>query len=234
VVCRNFCTCINFRKNRYKQDCKALSGGSHDQINTQRPEYFASLGVDITLMAMNETFLIETVKHVPEIMELLEILRDLNLPNHFIAGGSVTQCVWNRKLGNPLLYKVKDFDVVFFDTKQSVSESDFEREIEKRKSFFIPVDVKNQANVHKWYGSKFGNDIEPLSEAEDGIRMWTPCFAVGIRLIGNYIDVFAPFGLEDQADMRIRPNKLAMSKANYDSMNLSFKERWPDLEIEAW
>lgn len=185
-------------------------------------------------MAMNKTYLIETLKRVPDIMELLGILKDLNLPNHYIAGGSVTQCLWNRKLGHPPLYKVKDFDVVYFDAAQSVSESDIEKDIEKRKSFSIPVDVKNQANVHKWYGSKFGNDIEPLREAEDGIRMWIPCFAVGIRLIGNDIDVFAPFGLEDQAAMRIRPNKLAMSKANYDAMNLSFKERWPDLHIEAW
>jgi hypothetical protein len=49
VVCRDFYTCINFEKSRYKQDCKPLSGGSHDQINTQRPEYFASLAVAITV-----------------------------------------------------------------------------------------------------------------------------------------------------------------------------------------
>jgi len=53
VVCRNFYTCKNFRQNRYKQDCKPLSGGFRDQINTQRPEYFACLAVDITLAGSN-------------------------------------------------------------------------------------------------------------------------------------------------------------------------------------
>lgn len=46
--------------------------------------------------------------------------------------------------------------------------------------------------------------------------------------------VFAPFGLEDQANMVVRPNRTAMSKENYDTMNRSFKQRRPSLKIEAW
>ena len=183
---------------------------------------------------MNESYLIDTIRGVPEALELLEILRDIDLPNYYLAGGSVTQCVWNKQLGNLPLYQVKDFDVVYYDSDSKVSEKMYEEEINKRKSFLLPVDVKNQANVHKWYGRKFGNDIEALSESEDGIRMWLSCFAVGVRLQCNSIKVFAPFGLDDLANMTIRPNKTAMSKENYDSMNRSFKERWPCLNIEAW
>lgn len=194
----------------------------------------ANLPLLQTLMVMNEKYLIETILSIPEVMELLEILNDIKLPNHYLAGGSITQAVWNRMLGNSPLHKVKDFDVVYFDKEPSKSEAIYEREIELRKNHSVPIDVKNQAKVHEWYGSKFGNEIEPLTESEDGIRMWLPCFAVGVRLVDGEVEVFAPFGLSDQADMVIRPNKAAMSQENYDAMNCSFKERWPNLKIEAW
>ena len=185
-------------------------------------------------MTMSEKYLIDTISKIPEIMELLKILNDVGLPNHYLAGGSITQAIWNKKLGNPPLYKVKDFDVVYFDQNEDMSEKDYETLIDSRKKHAIPVDVKNQAKVHEWYGEKFGNNIEPLTESEDGIRMWLPCFAVGIRLVEGKINVFAPFGLKDQIDMVVRPNKTAMSKENYDTMNRSFKQRWPNLEIEEW
>ncbi len=62
--------------------------------------------------------------------------------------------------------------------------------------------------------------------------MWLSCFAVGFRLEGNLIKVSAPFGLEDLANMQVRPNKKAMSKSNYDSMSSHFNNRWPGVEIE--
>ncbi len=185
-------------------------------------------------MVMSEKYLIDTISKIPEIMELLKILNDVELPNHYLAGGSITQAVWNRKLGNAPLHRVKDFDVVYFDQNEAVSEKDYELLIDSRKKHAVPVDVKNQAKVHEWYGEKFGNSIEPLSESEGGIRMWLPCFAVGVRLTEDTIKVFAPFGLADQENMVVRPNRTAMSKENYDSMNRSFKQRWPSLVIEAW
>ncbi|GGX53480.1 nucleotidyltransferase family protein [Saccharospirillum salsuginis] len=183
---------------------------------------------------MNKTYLIDTISKIPEMVELLHILNDVELPNHYLAGGAVTQAVWNRKVGNAPLYLVKDFDVVYFDRQQDKTEKEYEMEIESRTTHSLPVDVKNQAKVHEWYGAKFGNEIEPLKDSEDGIRMWLPCFAVGVHLVENTIEVFAPFGLEDQANMVVRPNKTAMSKENYDAMNRSFKKRWPDLAIQAW
>lgn len=173
---------------------------------------------------------------VPEAMALLHLLQQLNLPNHYLAGGSVTQILWNQKLGLPALDKVKDFDVVYFD-RENDSEEHFQTLIDAQKCFALPVDVVNQANVHKWYGKKHGNDIAPHKETEDGIRTWLPCFAVGIRLnseSGDELEVFAPYGLEDQANMLIRPNKRAMRQENYDTMNASFKARWPMVTVLDW
>jgi len=183
---------------------------------------------------MHKAYLIDTISKIPEMVELLHILNDIELPNHYLAGGAVTQAVWNRQLGNAPLHRVKDFDVVYFDCQQAKTEKEYELEIESRTVYSVPVDVKNQATVHEWYGAKFGNEIAPLKGSEDGIRMWLPCFAVGVYLVENTIEVFAPFGLEDQANMVVRPNKTAMSKENYDAMNCSFKKRWPDLKIHTW
>lgn len=50
----------------------------------------------------------------------------------------------------------------------------------------------------------------------------------------NELEVLAPYGLEDQANMLIRPNKRTMRKENYDDMNASFKERWPMVTVLDW
>ncbi|WP_158583822.1 nucleotidyltransferase family protein [Salinibius halmophilus] len=183
--------------------------------------------------------LCQAIQSVPEAMALLGLLQQLNLPNHYLAGGSVTQILWNQKLGLPALDKVNDFDVVYFDREHD-SEAHFQQLIDAHKRFAMPVDVVNQANVHTWYGKKHGNNIAPHQTTEDGIRTWLPCFAVGVRLesvrleSSDELTVFAPYGLEDQANMIIRPNKRTMRKENYDAMNASFKARWPMVSVLDW
>ncbi len=111
---------------------------------------------------MQSAELINTVQQVPELMQLLQVLRDLKVPNHNLAGGAVTQCVWNTQLGYSPLYQVKDFDVVYFDLEQKFAEKMYQSMINSRHSFSVPVDINKQANGHQWYGNKFGNEIESL------------------------------------------------------------------------
>lgn len=181
-----------------------------------------------------EESLIETITSVKEIRETLDALYEYALPDHYLAGGAITQCIWNKKLGLPLLDKVKDFDVVYYASESMETESLHETVINGMVSHNIPVDVKNQSNLHVWYGEKFGNNIKPLSETEDGIRMWLSAFAVGVRKTSRNYKVFSPYGLEDQANMIVRPNKLAMSSENYESMTDSFKQRWPEISVSKW
>lgn len=181
-----------------------------------------------------ESRLKRIISDVPEIVELLEVLEKLELPNHYLAGGAVTQVVWNALLGFDSLRNVKDFDVIYFEGNPIQSESVWEAWIQPRVSFSLPVDVKNQALVHQWYCKKFGNPIAPLKSVEEGIKMWLPCFAVGATLNENGIEIYSPFGLEDLFAQVIRPNKTAMSKKNYDDMNRSFKNRWPSVRVIPW
>ncbi|MFM2484318.1 nucleotidyltransferase family protein [Celerinatantimonas yamalensis] len=183
---------------------------------------------------MDEQKLVATIADIPEMMALLSILQEMELPNHYLAGGAITQAVWNCQLGHAPLDQIKDFDVVYFDRAADNAELHYEQQIHQIRAFDRPVDVKNQAKVHQWYGKKFGSDIAPLTETEDGIRMWLPCFAVGVRLQNDSMRVFAPFGLDDLANMIIRPNKTAMSEDNYNAMNRRYQTRWPSLVIEPW
>lgn len=181
-----------------------------------------------------EELLLETIISVKEIRETLDALYEYELPNYYLAGGAITQCMWNKKLGFPLLNKVKDFDVVYFSNEALEAEAIHEKAINNAVSHQIPIDVKNQSNLHIWYGKKFGNEINPLSETEDGIRMWLSAFAVGIRKTHTSYKIFSPYGLEDQANMVVRPNKLAMSEENYNAMTRSFKQRWPEISVSNW
>lgn len=171
----------------------------------------------------------------PEIMETLAACKQCALPNFYLAGGAITQLIWNSLLGNPPLTGVKDFDIVYFDAQDAITETAYTRTIANRLTHQISVDLKNQANVHKWYPIKFGQTIEPYLSAENGIRSWLSAFAIGLTLDEDAeLIVYAPYGLEDAFEMNVRPNKIAMTEASYLQMTKSYKSRWPQITIEPW
>lgn len=178
--------------------------------------------------------LIAIIKQCPEIIATLTACSKYGLPNYYLAGGAITQCVWNHLLALPLLHRVKDFDVVYFADESIEIEKKHETRLKQNVSHTIPIDIKNQARVHEWYPGKFGNPIDPYTCSEDSIQSWLSAFAVGVRLENEQIKVFAPYGLQDTFAMHVRPNKIAMSAASYLKMTTSFRERWPQIKIESW
>lgn len=178
--------------------------------------------------------LISIIQQSPEIEETLDVCAEYGLPNYYLAGGAITQSVWNSLLGLPLLEKVKDFDVIYFAYEEIENEKRHEEEINNRVSHPIPIDVKNQAFVHEWYPKKFGNKIEPYVRSEGGISSWLSAFAIGVRKVGSEYKVFAPFGLVDTMNMHVKPNKVAMCEENYLKMTTSFRQRWPQIVVDPW
>ena len=185
-----------------------------------------------------ERRLVRLVGQSPEMVETLEACRRYGLPNHYLAGGAVTQMVWNGLLGRPLLDQVKDFDVVYFADEPLEAQARHEEALQAVLGHGVAVDVKNQARVHEWYPRKFGREIEPYGCAEDGIASWLPAFAVGVRLEDGGLEgkwcVVAPFGLSDLWSMRVRPNKTVMGRGDYVRMTASFKRRWPQIVVGPW
>lgn len=167
--------------------------------------------------------------------EAMEVARELQLPDYYVAGGAVTQVVWNQLVGRPIHQMIKDVDVIYFDRDGGLPEQlALQRRFVDLTGGRFPIDLTNQALVHQWYDREAGETIEPYQRVEDGIDVWLSAFAVGIRIAGDRWDVYAPYGLSDLLDKRVRPNRKQITETTYQRLVASYRKRWPTIEIEAW
>ena len=169
------------------------------------------------------------------LMQVLEVLRDINLPDWQVFSGAVYQRVFNHLTGRDLDYGIKDYDVAYFDPDTSYEAED--AVIRRVASAFEPplrdmVEVRNQARVHLWFEGKFGEPYAPLtSSAEALTRFVSPLHAVAVRLEpDDRLTIIAPFGLEDLFALRLRRNPIR-SSVNFERVAQGAKARWPELEI---
>lgn len=183
-----------------------------------------------------EARLVEIVRGDPSLMAVLTTLRSLDLPDWRLFSGAVYQGVWNQLTGRAVGYGVKDYDVGYFDPDTSWDAEDV---VIKRvaAAFEEPtrslVEVRNQARVHLWFGSKFNEPYEPLTSTDEALeRFVAPTFAVAVRLeADDTISVAAPFGLEDLFAMTIRPNPKRPLAKGWDKVIASARGRWPELTV---
>ncbi|NVN83336.1 nucleotidyltransferase family protein [Vibrio sp. Scap16] len=184
---------------------------------------------------MNKQKLESLIQQLPELIETAKVCREVGLPSFYIAGGAITQVIWNSIERKPLLDKVKDFDIVYFDNSNLATEDEFKSRISSRLSHCVDVDVKNQATIHERYAKKFGCSIQPYERVEQGIESWLSAFAIGFTIEGlDHIRVFAPYGLEDAFNMLIKRNKRAMTEENYNKMTTGYKARWQQVQVLSW
>lgn len=168
---------------------------------------------------------------------ILECLSQSGLTNYYVAAGAVNQTVFNYYHGYPSSYGIEDVDVVYFDKDLSYEKED---EVIKRlnsmlKDVDVRLDIKNQARVHLWYEGKFGHKIEANQSVEDAIKRWgTTVTCLGVRLVGNKLIVYAPYGLNDLFAMCLRLVKLNMTKKNYEQKTKKWQRKWPLLNVIPW
>jgi hypothetical protein len=171
-------------------------------------------------------------------MRVLEIARELDLPQWRIVSGAIYQTVWNALTGRDPDYGIKDYDLFYFDG----SDLSYEAEdvvIRRAAAAYPPalsplVEVRNQARVHLWFEGHFGEPYAALTSADEAIgRFVAPAFAVGARLErGGRLDICAPFGLEDLFALRLRPNPTRPLAKGWAKAAASAKARWPDVIVE--
>jgi hypothetical protein len=177
------------------------------------------------------------VRGSARLMQVLRTARDLDLPDWLIFSGAVYQPVLNQLTGRELDYGIKDYDLAYFDAGD-VSYDAEDVVIRQVAAAFEPplremVEVRNQARVHLWFESKFGEAYAPLgSSAEALTRFVSPLNAVGVRLeADDRLTIAAPFGLEDLFAMRLRPNPLRPLAKSYARVAAAMQERWPELTL---
>ncbi len=184
---------------------------------------------------------ISILKENKELMSILDYVEQLNLPNFYIAAGSIFQTIWNYYDNKSLNYGIKDIDIIYFDKNDLSVEKDIQyfekiKDYSDSKGFNYEIDVSNEARMHLWKKEKNNVDIEPYLNSEDAIDKWIATIhAIGITKENNNIKIYAPYGLSDIFSRTIRPIKHnGNSKELYDKKANSWKERFNNLTIVEW
>jgi uncharacterized protein len=173
------------------------------------------------------------------LMDALRKAKSLGVADDWIVAGAIYNTVWNRLTGRPSLRGIRDIDLFYFDP----SDLSYEAEdcfIRRGDAVFagsaVPVEIRNQARVHLWFGRHFGFEIEPIKGCRDSIsRFASVAYCVGVRLDeGGGPEVFAPYGLTDLFSFRIRPNRFCDNRLTHEAKAARAMSLWPELAVEPW
>ena len=190
----------------------------------------------------NEAELVERlaaiVRGAPSLMRVLLTMRALDLPDWLVMSGAVYQRVLNALTKRPPDYRVRDYDLGYFDASDISYEAEDAVIRRVAAAFDEPlrsaVEVRNQARVHLWFEGHFGEPYTPLSCTAEALeRFVSPMFAVGVRLMrDDRLHIAAPFGLADLFALRLRPNPRCFS-ANFSQVAAGVTRRWPEVSVEG-
>lgn len=186
-------------------------------------------------------YTIEILKQNVELMNILDFIHNLSLPNYYIAAGSVFQTIWNYLDRKPLNYGIKDIDVIYYNKDDLSIETDIKYYdlINKfciNNGYNYKIDVSNEARMHIWKKEMFHMDVEQYLNSEDAINYWIATIhAIGITKDSDDLKIYAPYGLSDIYNRTIRPIK---HKYNTEKMYVkkvnSWKKRFNNLNIIKW
>ena len=167
-------------------------------------------------------------------MDVLRLVRDLGLPDCWVAAGFVRNCVWDHLHGRAASLPAGDIDVIWFDPAACNAAHDAGLEAALRdRDATLDWSVKNQARMHARNGDT------PYESATDAMRYWPEtATAVGVRLgARDGIEVAAPFGLDDLFALVVRPtSRFAAEKHPVYLERLlakQWKQAWPRLQIHT-
>jgi len=180
---------------------------------------------------------VSLVQQNPVNRAILERLPALGLPDAWLVAGCLFQTVWNIRSGRPPEEGIKDYDVFYFDAADLSYEAE-DRQIKRLDQAFAdlaaPIELRNQARVHLWYGQRFGAGYPPLRSSRDGIDRFLvqcTCIAIASRSDGT-LELYAPNGLADLAAGHLRANPLNLRGDRYSEKAASYRARWPWLTVE--
>ena len=183
-----------------------------------------------------ENFLAASLRN-PVNDAIAEELFRLALPDAWIVSGCLVQTVWNVLTSRPVDHGINDYDIFYFDPDTSWQAEDAViRDLQGRlDKAAVKIEVRNQARVHLWYPDKHGLPYPALRSSTQGIdRFPTKTTQVGIRRKPDGHDVYAPNGLDDIANMIVRPNPGPnFSAAAYEAKTARWKMRWPEITVLA-
>lgn len=192
---------------------------------------------DCDAETQHEAFL-DIIWKDPLLRETIQRAEILALPNWRIVSGALYNTIWNRLTDRPSGYGIKDIDLFYFDGDDLSYDAE-DRIIKQAHLLFsdlpIPVEIRNQARVHLWFESHFGQSYAPLNSTEEGIdRFASKTHGVGISRRDGELDLYAPFGLAAIFQFRIVPNPIINNQETHLRKGQRAVKTWPELTVEPW
>ncbi len=175
----------------------------------------------------------------PTLAEVLRRAAGAGMPGWYLVAGGICQTVWNVVTGQPPEAGILDYDLAYFDGSDLSWQAE-DAVIRSAHDLFgglsAPVQVRNQARVHLWYGQKFGVRCpahESTEAAIDTFEATTAC--IGVRLEpGGRWRVYAPHGLADVFNLVVRPNPVLAPRQVYEAKVARWRGEWPSLTALPW
>lgn len=137
-------------------------------------------------------------------MEILEAVKTLDLPDWWVCAGFVRSKVWDELHGFKERTALGDIDVIYFNPMnlEEAAEKMFE---EKLISLMpgLPWSVKNQARMHEV------NQLPPYTSSVDAISKFPEnATALGVKLDEqNELMLAAPCGIVDLLNLQVKPTE---------------------------
>lgn len=136
-------------------------------------------------------------------VKVLDCVRQLNLPQCYLAAGFVRNLVWDHLHQKSVPTPLNDVDVIYFDETESNRES--YKLIESQLSALMPElnwEVRNQAIMHKRNGDN------PYLSIIDAMSYWPEKeTAVAIRKLDNgKYECISAFGFESLFNFKVTHN----------------------------
>ena len=174
--------------------------------------------------------LIEIINNDNWMIEVLRIVRALNLVDCWIGAGFVRNKVWDYKHGFDRT-KLNDVDVIHYNNNNLSEE--FDLGIEKRLKEIKPDvnwSVKNQARMN------IRNAHDPYENCFEAISYWPEtATSIAVKLNENdEIECIAPYGLDDLFNLIVKPTPdFNLEIYNDRITKKSWKEIWSNLIIKV-
>ncbi len=134
---------------------------------------------------------------------VLQVVRQLDLPQGFVAAGFVRNLVWDHLHRKETPSDLNDIDVIYFDAQEQ-SENQYKRYEQQLREAMPGVNwqVRNQARMH------IKNQDRPYQNVQEAMSYWPEKeTAIAVRLTsGGQIDCVTPFDLSTLFALKITHN----------------------------
>lgn len=189
---------------------------------------------------MDKNDIIDLIEKDSWMMDVLQTVDKLHLPDWWIGAGFVRSKVWDALHGYDKRTPLPDVDVIYFDPEDfsieeaeqytTAAETRYESLLQKQMPD-IHWSVTNQARMHIFH------DHKPYRSAEEGLAHWVEtATCIGVKLDKSKIVVTAPHGIHDLVHLLLRPTPGAYKEPQIFYERIRQKkwlEKWPKLRVTS-